>query len=139
MVQDMMESILKSLSMRSFIEDCQEHLCKIFKCQRANMILVDRPRRKLFRVKFGEQTHYREKYVLTKTGKIKTEMEPYISENDFMESFPIEETDYVKTGLAGYVAKGYFSLLSEKVEDDNRFLPYVDDPQSLEGNVEPAR
>lgn len=125
----MMESILKSLSMRRFIEDCQAHLTKIFNCQRVNMTLIDRPRRRLFRVKFGEQTHYREKYVLTKTGKVKTEMEPYVLENDFMESFPIEESnDYDKTGLAGYVAKGYFSLLSEKVEDDNRFVAYIDDP-----------
>jgi hypothetical protein len=121
----MMESILKSLSMRAFIEDCQHHLAKIFGCQRVNMILVDRPRRQLFRIKFEKRVLYREQYY-----KGEMEQMPYTLEADFMESFPIEESanNFIKTGLAGYVARTYFSLLSDRISDDNRFVPYIDDP-----------
>ena len=95
------------------------------------MIMVDRPRRKLFRIKYGERGKYIAKYVEGKFGKKQPQQERFVIENDYMESFPIEESDdrLVKTGLAGYVAKGYFSMLTDNVDDDNRFVQYIDDPQ----------
>ena len=75
------------------------------------MILVDRPRRAMFRIKRGMQILYREKFTILKNKKDqKVEMERYTMDSDYMESFPIQDEDY-KTSISGYVAKGYFSLL----------------------------
>lgn len=41
-----------------------------------------------------------------------------------MESFSIQK------GLAGYVANSMTTLISNQIEDDNRFLQTIDDPSS---------
>jgi len=57
----------------------------------------------------------------------------YDLNSDHMESFPIEPDhgNANKGGLAGYVALGSQSILTESVAHDNRFVPYLDDPDSL--------
>ena len=77
-----------------------------------------------------------------KDGKKKIIKEQYVLENDAMESFPIIDSNEIKTGIAGYSAHHSHSVFSENAQDDIRFVPYIDDPKSLDPlseNFENAR
>jgi uncharacterized protein YigA (DUF484 family) len=51
MTWNMVDAVLKQMSMRAFVDEIQTHLAKIFQCDRVNIMLVDRAKRRLFRLK----------------------------------------------------------------------------------------
>lgn len=77
-------------------------------------MLVDRESRRLFRLKYEERTRQRD-FLHAESGRI--ERITYDLNSDHMESFPIEPDhgDTNKGGLAGNVALGSQSVLSESV------------------------
>ena len=88
--------------MRKFIEIVEEQFAKIFEAERANLILVDRFKKDIFR------------YVQNpKTGE------------DEIKTYPLEK------GLAGYVAISSHTLFVQNIDDDSRFNSEVDDIKGL--------
>jgi len=45
----------------------------------------------------------------------------------------------IDQGLAGYVAVSCHTVFTDKLSDENRYLPEVDDPGSLKDGEKPAR
>ena len=105
------ESVMSSLSMRRYTEECERQFKSIFNCERVNMILVDRFKKQLFRFK----SDWRDPHRL------------------------VTESHSMDVGLAGYVAISCHTLFSDKVKDENRYNIEVDDPKSQKEGQMPAR
>lgn len=96
-----MEKVLSQLTMPQFIQTVEEELKQLFNCERANIVLVDRIKKDIFRFLPLEKR---------KKGK-----NPIVS-------YPLE------TGIAGYVAVSIHSMFSVRLAEDTRFVQEIDDP-----------
>ena len=77
-------------------------------------MLVDREKKKLFRLKQEKRTRYRD-FKHAESGRV--ERISYDLNSDHMESFPIESghDNTNKSGLTGYAALGSQSIFTENV------------------------
>jgi hypothetical protein len=83
----------------------------LFNCERVTMVLVDRFKKDLFR------------YI----------PDPDHPSRSKIESYPLE------AGLAGHVAVSCHTVFIEKISDENRFTPSIDDPKSLKEDLHRAK
>lgn len=74
----------------------------LFESERANLILVDRFKRDLFRYEYDEP-----------------------NKQDVLKSFHIEK------GLAGYVTLSGHTLFVQNIDEDTRYYAEVDDPKGV--------
>jgi len=105
------ESVMSSLSMRRYTEECERQFADIFNCERVNMILVDRFKKQLFRFKSDWRDPDR----------------------------VVTESHTMDHGLAGHVAISCHTLFSDRVAEENRYYVEVDDPKSEKDDAKPAR
>lgn len=102
----MVDEILQFPSMRKFIEVVESQFSELFEAERANLVLVDRFKKDLY------------KYVY----------DPKENEDQI-------KTYHLEKGLAGYVAISSHTLFVQNIEDDSRFNREIDDPKGIYSNI----
>ena len=93
------DTIMATASTYEFIKQIEKNMAKLFNCERANVIMVHRQKKFLYRI----------------------ERDPATME-DKMEQFELQK------GLAGFVTVAGHTILSESIRTDGRFIKEIDDP-----------
>lgn len=96
----LVDSILRYPSMKRFQATVEQEFAKLFDCERANFVLVNRNSKELYRVIFDKESA----------------------------EFKMKIYDF-DAGIAGYVAFSAQTLFIDAVEEDNRYIKEIDDPQ----------
>lgn len=99
-VLSLVDSILRYPSMKRFQETVEQEFAKLFDCERANFILVNRNSKELYRVVYDKE----------------------------IAEFKMKIFDF-DAGVAGYVAFSAQTLFIDAVEEDIRYIKEIDDPQ----------
>ena len=107
-VISMVDEILQYPSMRKFIEVVEDQFAKLFHAERANLILVDRFKKDMYKYVFDAK-----------------------SNEDIIKTYPLEK------GLAGYVAVSSHSIFVQNIDEDSRFNKEIDDPKGINCNLYP--
>lgn len=97
----LVDNILRYPSMKRFQETVEQEFTKLFDCQRANFVLVNRNNKELYRVVYDKEAA----------------------------EFKMKIYDF-DAGVAGYVAFSGQTLFIDAVEEDNRYIKEIDDPQT---------
>ena len=93
------DTIMATASTYEFIKQLEKNMAILFNCERANIVMVHRQKRFLYRIVRNPQTG-----------------------EDTMENFELQK------GLAGFVTVAGHSILSENIRTDGRFIKEIDDP-----------
>ena len=93
------DTIMATASTYEFIKELEKNMATLFNCERANVVMVHRQKRFLYRIVRNPQTG-----------------------EDTMENFELQK------GLAGFVTVAGHSILSESIRTDGRFIKEIDDP-----------
>ncbi|CDW73453.1 UNKNOWN [Stylonychia lemnae] len=101
-VLTMVDSILQFPNMRLFIETVENQFQQIFECERANLVLVDRFKKDLFKYTHNEHTN-----------------------EDNLQTYHLDR------GIAGYVAISGHSLYVQNIDEDSKFNNEIDDPKGI--------
>lgn len=107
----LVERIMSSFSIKTFAEAIEKECPRIFNCERVNVVLIDRFKEDLYRYVHQDMN----------PSKLVTK------------SFSMEQ------GLAGYVAISCHTIFTDKISEENRYVPEIDDLGSLKQGAKPAR